>query len=217
MSPSRCSAWAVNPGWRCEDSTEQSAQAPRIIVPTQQQTSATHRVVGPGAMTDDSSLCLALEELLGLPHPAQRFLALAELRQRPSREGDRPGKKHGDISAAKHHDPAARATERAFAQSCLRRWRMLAAKWAQLMLYACWVASASWVASAWYLAASANRAEVGEAHDQPGATEDRWRHGQAEIFVGPLGGQRGEVLGARSRPRARTHLDSSAPPRDSSS
>ena len=38
-------------------------------------------------------------------------------------------------------------------------------------------------------------AELGEAHDQPSATEDRCRHGHAEIFVDPFGGQRREVLG----------------------
>src|SRR4051812_21624696 len=37
-------------------------------------------------------------------------------------------------------------------------------------------------------------AELGKAHDQPSATEDRWRHGQTEIFVRPFGGQDGEVL-----------------------
>ena len=38
-------------------------------------------------------------------------------------------------------------------------------------------------------------AELGEAHDQPSATEDRWQHGHTEIFVSPFGGQRGEVVG----------------------
>ena len=51
------------------------------------------------------------------------------------------------------------------------------------------------IASASYLAASANLPELGEAHDQPGATEDRCRHGHTEIFVDPFGGQRREVLG----------------------
>src|SRR5262245_51578530 len=38
-------------------------------------------------------------------------------------------------------------------------------------------------------------AEFGEAHDQPGATEDRCRHGHAEILVDPFGGQDSEVVG----------------------
>ena len=72
---------------------------------------------------------------------------------------------------------------------------MLAAKWAQPMVYACCVGSAIRIASASYLAASANLPELGEAHDQPRATEDRCRHGHAKIFVNPFGGQRREVVG----------------------
>src|SRR5215831_19832147 len=36
-------------------------------------------------------------------------------------------------------------------------------------------------------------AKLGEAHDQPGATENRGRHGHPEILVDPLGGQRCKV------------------------
>src|SRR6266536_2898382 len=54
-------------------------------------------------MTDDSPRRLTLEELLTLPDPAQRLVRLADLRQRPGGGGDRPGKKHGDISS--YRDP----------------------------------------------------------------------------------------------------------------
>ena len=74
-----------------------TAQAPRFVELPEQQTGATHRVVGPAAMTDDSPRRLTLEELLSLLDPAQRLARLADLRQRPSGGGDRPGKKDGDV------------------------------------------------------------------------------------------------------------------------
>ena len=40
-------------------------------------------------------------------------------------------------------------------------------------------------------------AELGEAHDQPGAIVDRWRCGVSEILVDPVGGQRREVVGGQ--------------------
>src|SRR5262245_55801578 len=59
------------------------AQAQCIVEPSKQQTGTTHRVVAPGAMTDNSSLQLTLEKLLTLPQPPRGLVCLAELRQRP--------------------------------------------------------------------------------------------------------------------------------------
>src|SRR5262249_52717641 len=81
------------------------AQLPRLINPPKQQTSATHCVVAPAAMTDDPHRRLALEELLGLSHPAQRLAGLADLSQRPGGGGDRPGKKDGHIQAPTYTNP----------------------------------------------------------------------------------------------------------------
>src|SRR6267378_3522054 len=73
------------------------AQAPRLVEPAEQQTGTTHRVIAPGAMTNDSPRRLKLEEPLTLSHPVQRLASLADLHQRPSGGSDRPGKKHGDF------------------------------------------------------------------------------------------------------------------------
>ena len=68
------------------------AQAPRLVEPAEQQTGATHRVVGPAAMTDDPPRRLTLEELLALPDPAQRLAwprraaPAPRRRRRPPRE-----------------------------------------------------------------------------------------------------------------------------------
>ena len=47
------------------------------------------------------------------------------------------------------------------------------------------------------MAASANLAEFGEAHDQPGPIPDRWGYNKSEILVDPVGRQRGEVAGGQ--------------------
>src|SRR5262245_44249586 len=74
-----------------------TAQATRLVEPADQETGATRCVVGPAAMTDDSPRRLTFEELLTLPHPAQRLAGLADPRQRPGGCGGRPGNEHGDI------------------------------------------------------------------------------------------------------------------------
>ena len=84
------------------------AEAPRLVEPAEQQTGATHRVVGPATMGDDSPRRLTLEELLAFPDPAQRLARLAELRQRPGGGGDRPGKMDGDISSPQRSRSTAR-------------------------------------------------------------------------------------------------------------
>ena len=51
------------------------AQAPRLVEPAEQQTSATQRVVGPGGMADNSPRRLPLHELLAAarsPRPGPR-------------------------------------------------------------------------------------------------------------------------------------------------
>ena len=88
-------------------------------------------------------------------------------------------------------------SERAFAQSPLRRWSVPAARWARPTVNACCVGSASRIASASYSAASANLPSSGEAHDQPAAIVDRCRCGVPEILVDPVGGQRREVVGGQ--------------------
>ena len=72
---------------------------------------------------------------------------------------------------------------------------MLAAKWAHPMVNACCVGSASSDRLRLVFGRLGESPELGEAHDQPSTTEDRCRHGHAEIFVDPFGGQRREVVG----------------------
>src|SRR6516162_1931150 len=80
-------------------------QAPRFIELAEQQTGATHRMVCPAPMTDDSSRRVTLKQLLDLPDSPQRLLRLASLRHRPGGGSDRPGKMDGDISRLEHRDP----------------------------------------------------------------------------------------------------------------
>ena len=109
MSPSRCSAWAANPGSTRRGFDRAVAQAPRLIEPAEQQTGATQRVVGPAAMRDDSPRRLTLEELLAFPEPVQRLARLAELRQCPGGGGDRPGKVEDEVSLSGPPRPSARS------------------------------------------------------------------------------------------------------------
>src|SRR5438270_12610022 len=74
-----------------------TGQAPRLIEPAEQQTGTTHRVIAPGAVTNDSPRRLKFEEPLTLSHPAQSLVSLTDLRQRPSGGSNRPGKEHGDF------------------------------------------------------------------------------------------------------------------------
>src|ERR1700730_4153098 len=80
-------------------------QTPRLAEPTEQQTSATQRVVGPAAIADDSPSREALEELLALTEPVQRRAPLTELRQYPGGGADRPGKQEDDVPRSDHRDP----------------------------------------------------------------------------------------------------------------
>ena len=88
------------------------AEAPRFVEPAEQQTGATHCVIGPAAMADDSPRRLTLEELLAFPDPVQRLARLADLRQRPGGGGDRPGKMDGDVAGPQHRDPVLDQRER---------------------------------------------------------------------------------------------------------
>src|SRR5262245_28983019 len=72
-------------------------QPSRLVEPVELQTSATQRVVAPGAMEGDSTRRLTLEELLAFPEPVQRLARLAELRQCPGGRGDRPGKVEDEV------------------------------------------------------------------------------------------------------------------------
>ena len=73
------------------------AQAPCFIEPTEQQTRAAHRAVSPAVMLADPPRRLTLEELLALPEPGERLARLADLREEPSREGDRVGKAQNSV------------------------------------------------------------------------------------------------------------------------
>src|SRR5215472_1415918 len=83
------------------------AQVPALLESSEQQTSATDCKVGPATMTKDSTRCLFIQEPLGLLNPAKRLLDIADLSQSQSqsRGGNRPWKKHGDVSAPKSDDP----------------------------------------------------------------------------------------------------------------
>src|SRR5262249_50679655 len=81
------------------------AQVPALLESSEQQTSATDCKVGPATMTKDSTCCLFIQEPLGLLDPAKRLLDSTDLRQSQSRGGNRPWKKHGDVSAPKFDDP----------------------------------------------------------------------------------------------------------------
>ena len=83
-------------------------------------------------MADESSRRLTLEELLAFPEPVQRLARLAELRQRPGGKGDRPGKQE-DRFPLRVTAIQRSISGRACAQSPLRRWSVLAAKWAKPM------------------------------------------------------------------------------------
>src|SRR5215831_2727033 len=150
------------------------AQVPALLESSEQQTSAADCNVGPATMTNDSTRCLFIQEPLGLLDPAQRPLYVASLRQRPSRGGNRPWKKHGDGSAP---DPVldqrarpAPVTLGKVEDACgqvrptngvgvlrwlgeLDRFRLV-------------------------LACLGKSAELGETHHQPDAAENGWWHGQ---------------------------------------
>ena len=80
-------------------------------------------------LVDESPRRLTLEELLALPEPGQRLARLAELRQDPGGGGDRVGRLRTTFPVRSTAIPCS-ISERAFAQSPLRRWSVPAAQWA---------------------------------------------------------------------------------------
>src|SRR5215831_4616690 len=80
-------------------------QASCLVEPAEQQTGATHRMICPTPMTDDSSRRVTLEQLLDLPDAPERLLRLASLRHRPGGGSDRPGKMDAYISRLEHRNP----------------------------------------------------------------------------------------------------------------
>src|SRR6266496_624014 len=80
------------------------AEALRLGKPTEPQTSATERMVGPAMMVDESPRRLMIEELLAFPQSVQRLARLVELRQCPGGGGDRTGKVEEDVSRPGHCD-----------------------------------------------------------------------------------------------------------------
>jgi hypothetical protein len=68
------------PGLRRRRLDRAVAQAPRLVEPAEQQTSAPQGVVGPAMMVDKSPRRLTLEKLLAFLEPVQRLARLAELR-----------------------------------------------------------------------------------------------------------------------------------------
>src|SRR5262249_53304604 len=156
------------------------AQVPGLIESSEQQTSATDCKVGPATVTKNSARCLFIQEPLGLLDPAKRLLDIANLRQSRSRASNRPWnpwKKHGDVSAPKSDDPVldqcarlAPVTFKKMENACgqvrqtngVRVLRWLG-ELARLHLV---------------LRCLGKSAELGEAHHQPDAAENGWRHGQ---------------------------------------
>ena len=72
-------------------------QAPGLVEPSEHQIGATHRLVAPAAMTDDSLRQLTIEKLLTLSRPAERLIGSADLSQHPGGGGDCPRKEDSDI------------------------------------------------------------------------------------------------------------------------
>ena len=71
------------------------AQAPRLVESAEQQTGATQRVAHPGKIADMSPRGQPLKELVAFPEPVRCLARLAELRQCPSKGGDRDGQQEG--------------------------------------------------------------------------------------------------------------------------
>src|SRR5215472_1872788 len=95
-------------------------QAPRLVDPTEQQTSAAQRAVRPAAMDNASLRRLMLEKLLSLSNPVQRLTRLTDLRQNPCGGGNCPRKMDSDIACPQHRipvlDPGVRVRPIAFYQ-----------------------------------------------------------------------------------------------------
>src|SRR5262252_1060312 len=66
-------------------------EATRLVEPAEQQTGATQREAGPGAMADEPPCLLPLDELLAFRETVERLACLAELRQEPGGGGDPEG------------------------------------------------------------------------------------------------------------------------------
>ena len=88
-------------------------------------------------------------------------------------------------------------SERAFAQSPLRRWSVPAARWARADGVRMLRRLGEPDRLGFVLGRLGESAELGEAHDQPAAIVDRRRCGGSEILVDPVGGQRREVVGGQ--------------------
>src|SRR5215510_4799212 len=171
-------------------------QASCLVEPAEQQTGATHRMICPTPMTDDSSRRVTLEQLLDLPDAPERLLRLASLRHRPGGGSDRPGKMDAYISRLEHRDPVpdpgARLRPVALEDVQHARGEVRPTDGEGVLG---WFSEADRLRLV--LCRLGKSAKLGEAHDQPGATENRCRHGHPEILVDPLGGQRRKVVGGK--------------------
>src|SRR6516225_11215869 len=172
--PEKMQCMGPKPGLALGRCDRAVAEVPGPIEASEQQTSAADCNVGPATMTHDSTRCLSIQEPLGLLDPAQRPLPVTDLRQRPSRGGNRPWKKHGDSSAP---DPVldqrarpAPVTLGKVEDACgqvrptngVRVLRWLGELDRFRLVLGCLGKSA----------------ELGETHHQPDAAENGWRHSQ---------------------------------------
>src|SRR6266545_2585293 len=123
-------------------------QVSSLVELVEQQTGATERTVDPGASTEDSPRGVMLEELFALTAPAQR-LTSPSCASTQAEEATTKGSRKTTFPARTTASSCS-ISERAFAQSPLRRWSVLAAQWATPMVNACCVDSAIRIASASY-------------------------------------------------------------------
>ena len=126
-------------------------------------------------MTNDSTRCLFIQEPLGLLDPAQRPLHVTDLRQRPSRGGNRPGKKHGGDGSAPDPvlDQGARLAPVTLEKVEDARGQVRPTNGVRVLR---WLGELDCFRL--ILGCLSKSAELGETHDQPGAAENGWRHGQ---------------------------------------
>ena len=176
-------------------------QAPRLVEPAEPQSGTAQRVVVPTAIGDEASGRLTFEEWLSLAEPVQRLARFAKLRQCPGGGGDRGGKLKDDVSRAHYRNPvldqcprlgpvALEEAERpcgevgpADGMRVLRRFgepnRL-----------------------GFVLGGFGESAELGKAHGQVGAIEDRGGTAMAKILGDPVGGQCREVVRRKLDPRS---------------
>src|SRR5262249_36927038 len=159
-----------------------TTQAPRFFHPAEQEVGAAQCTIGPATMLVDLSCGLPLEELLGLVNSAHRNGGFADLRQHPSRRAGGPWTKARPLHRA--------AGLRAFLDQQTRLRTLALGE----VAHACrelgkpdGMRMLRWFGELDRLRLISGRlgesAKFGKTHGQVSATEDRCRHGHAEIFM----------------------------------